>query len=412
MTDILIRYINKYKDELNIHRLPIKIYFENGSNNYFYLIKTFLYQMILKSSDINSNIKISSCKNYNEIKYESVNCFIKKYNRNNPNDYYLKNEDNSYVLLNNNTYIYILTINNMYKIHNLIRELSNIIQFINIKVNNKQNHDNNCCNCCNRCNNDVNISPNDIKIPIELFCLLIIFGEISLFSDDTQKFNTYKYDDIHVYNNLETNNIFKQNLEFNSLNLLLNIFLKLITYHSITNKALPTIELETIELYNKRNNIQYNINNQIIYNIIKQLFEEYKKSYYINTFWSCLYSNISLEENPKNNIDIDAFYKKTNIYIPDKDQNRLYYMLYKIYFNKINICNNENKCLKTDCESLQTNNNNKLYNILYKIKNNNIQKKKYEYKQTKNDQFDNNIINSLFNQVNIHEIIELFSFKI
>ena len=63
--------------------------------------------MILKSSDINNNTKITSCKNYNEIKYESINCFIKKYNRNTPNDYYLKNEDNSYVLLNNNTYIYI-----------------------------------------------------------------------------------------------------------------------------------------------------------------------------------------------------------------------------------------------------------------------------------------------------------------
>ena len=41
-------------------------------------------------------------------------------------------------------------------------------------------------------------------------------------------------------------------------------------------KALPTIELEPIELYNDRFNLNYSTNNQILYLKISDMFNLYK----------------------------------------------------------------------------------------------------------------------------------------
>lgn len=394
--------LNDLKTELKIPQ-DVSLAFKCGlcSYNMFNIIKTFLYHIIVKTNDIdNEYIKI---QNGEILSLRNTNDIISDQLKNVPNDYLIKCSNNSKLLTKHYQYIYVLTIENMYKILKLIRELSYTIPFINVKLISTNSCNDNVYKDCNN---------KTFDISIEMFCLLHLFNTILVYPNNTQYFDKYNINQLTFpdFDNNILSNPYKDILTDNSLNKLLKIF-PLITFHSINMKALPTIELEPIELYNDRFNLNYSTNNQILYLKISDMFNLYKTNYYLNTNWDCLYYNISQEQNVNNKIDIEIFFSesiqiKKHKLFNEKIKN-LYYMIYKIYIHKITICN-KYKCTNTSCNKITDSKTNKfdkiLYNILINDSNDNQKTNKKLYNKNK--------IMELVYNISPHDLIEIFSFKL
>jgi hypothetical protein len=392
--------LNDLKTELKIPQ-DVSLSFKCGfcSYNMFNIIKTFLYHIIVKTNDIdNEYIKI---QNGEILSLRNTNDIISDQLKNVPNDYLIKCNNNSNLLTKHYKYIYVLTIENMCKILNLIRELSYIIPFINVKLISTNSCNDNVYKDCNN---------KTFDISIEMFCLLHLFNTILVYPNNTQYFDKYNIDQLtfpDFDNNILSNPYILSN---DSLNKLLKIF-PLNTFHSINMKALPTIELEPIELYNDRFNLNYNTNDQILYLKISDMFNLYKTNYYLNTNWDCLYYNISQEQNVNNKLDIEQFFSesihiKKHKLFNEKVKN-LYYMIYKIYIHKITICN-KYKCTSTSCNKITDSETNKFDKILYNILINDSNDNQKTNKKINNK---NKIMELVFN-ISPHDLIEIFSFKL
>lgn len=373
--------INEFKIKIKIPEDAL-ITFRNfeGSYNNFYLIRIFLFNIIVKVSDLDdryilSNENVSIKDDF--LSSENTVYFISNQLINVPSDYLIKCEKNILLLTKTKKPIYILTSENMLEINNLICKLKNIIQTVNVQImKSKFSSQYEPSDCLN------------FYITIEMFCLLHIFNTILVYHNNNNVFTEYQLKNIqfnHFDNNV-LNSLFskqfvdKQDLVsvMSKLYLLLNIF-PLQIYHYIDINALPTLNIESFELYNNRLKTskddisklltsKCNVPLKCIYDYIVDLFKKMLSKFKINTFWDCFYMNISQFENKDiiNNKDIYQFYKNITNYkkhvLYDESNHMLYYMIFKIMYNKLVSC--IDFCKSTNCNKIITENNQLILNLI------------------------------------------------